>query len=283
MTEHEPGASTAWLEVAGWLGNHALAVFGVAMGALLAGTVAAWWAATQLHRGWNAWGRARVAAGAEPIALAPVAIGLAAGFGAIAGGAALFAEVAEGIGSGRRVGELDLAFSDALRASVSIGTQQAFARITRLGDVATLTVLCIGVALALAWRGRRALALAWAASIAGNGVLTRLLKALFERTRPLHDHALANEAGYSFPSGHSSGSILVYGLLAYLALRFLPAAWRLPAVLLAVATAFGVGCSRLFLLVHWPSDVVAGFVAGGTWLVVCVASVEAARRRGARR
>ena len=60
-------------------------------------------------------------------------------------------------------------------------------------------------------------------------------------------------------------------------LRSLPARWQLPAVLLAAAAAFSIGCSRVFLRVHHASDVVAGFASGGAWLTVCIASVEATR------
>ena len=152
-----------------------------------------------------------------------------------------------------------------------------FAALTRLGDTATLTVLCIGVALALGVTGRRGLALGWVAAVAGNALLNTTLKRIFERVRPLHEGGLVLEHGFSFPSGHSSGSLVAYCMLAYVAVRVLPPRWHLPAACTAVALALTVGASRVFLRVHFVSDVLAGFASGAAWLVVCVGSVELAR------
>jgi undecaprenyl-diphosphatase len=67
-------------------------------------------------------------------------------------------------------------------------------------------------------------------------------------------------------------------MLAYIAMRRLPPAWHLPALLLATAIAFTTGCSRIFLQVHFASDVLAGFASGLAWLTVCVVSTELTRR-----
>lgn len=72
--------------------------------------------------------------------------------------------------------------------------------------------------------------------------------------------------------------LLAYGMLAYLALRLLPTKWHLPALLTAVAIAFSVGASRLFLRVHFASDVLAGFMSGAAWLAVCIMGMELLRR-----
>ena len=67
-------------------------------------------------------------------------------------------------------------------------------------------------------------------------------------------------------------------MLAYVAVRLLPERWELPAVLVAAGLAFSIGCSRVFLQVHWASDVLAGLASGSAWLVVCVVSIEMLRR-----
>lgn len=68
-------------------------------------------------------------------------------------------------------------------------------------------------------------------------------------------------------------------MLAYVLLRSVPRAWQLPALLGAVTLAFAVACSRVFLQVHYVSDVLAGFASGGAWLMVCILSVELGRSR----
>jgi membrane-associated phospholipid phosphatase len=94
----------------------------------------------------------------------------------------------------------------------------------------------------------------------------------------VHDNGLVSEMGFSFPSGHTAGATVAYGMLAYLALRVLPSRWHVPAVMLASALAFTIGSSRVFLQVHFASDVLAGFAWGAAWLAVCVLSVELSRR-----
>ncbi|MDQ3271641.1 MAG: phosphatase PAP2 family protein, partial [Pseudomonadota bacterium] len=205
-------------------------------------------------------------------------IRLVAGFAALVAGAALFAGIAEKLGDGARVGQLDQFFSDAVREHTPAWALQAFAWITRLGDTATLSVVCIVVAALLLLHGRRWLALAWVLTISGNALLNTTLKAVFARTRPLHEDGPVQAGGWSFPSGHSSGAVVLYGMLAYVLLRSLPPALArrasLPLVLLAAATAFSVGCSRIFLQVHFATDVLAGFASGTAWLAICVASAE---------
>ena len=93
---------------------------------------------------------------------------------------------------------------------------------------------------------------------------------------------LQDAGGYSFPSGHTSGSLVVYGMLAYLCLRLLPPRWHLASVLLASALAFSIGWSRVILQVHWASDVVAGFAFGVAWLTVSIAAIEVTRRMSRR-
>lgn len=189
-------------------------------------------------------------------------IRLASGFAVLVGAAAVFAEIAEALGDGPRAGQLDQLFSDALHASTAGWALQVFAWITRLGDTATLAAWGVGVATVLLLRGRRWLALGWVLAVSGNALLNTTLKALFERTRPVHDSTLVHADGWSFPSGHSSGSVVVYGMLAYVLIHSLPPAMArrasLPLVLLAATLAFSVGCSRVFLQVHFATDVLAG-------------------------
>lgn len=259
------------------LGAHALQLFAALLALLLLLATALWWLAQ------------RYALPRKTNTLPPgnyLMIRLAAGFAVLVGAATLFAGIAEELGDGERAGQLDQLFSDAVREHTAAWALQAFAWITRLGDTTTLSVVCIVVAAALLLRGRRWLALAWVLAVSGNALLNTTLKAVFARVRPLHEGGLIQAGGWSFPSGHSSGAVVLYGMLAYVLLRSLPPAlaWRasLPLVLLAAATAFSVGCSRIFLQVHFATDVLAGFASGTAWLAVCVASIEWASYRQSR-
>jgi undecaprenyl-diphosphatase len=95
----------------------------------------------------------------------------------------------------------------------------------------------------------------------------------------LHDHGLANETGWSFPSGHASGSMLVYGLLGYLIVRHAPGAWHVPVALTSLALIVFVGSSRVLLQVHYLSDIVAGYASAAAWVALCIAGLEAVRWR----
>ena len=255
------------------MATHALPAFAITLLLVLASVAVLWWL---LQR----YGVHREASRLPPLVYL---LGhLLLGFALIAGGAALFAEIAEHLGDSRKLGQLDLLFSDTVRATVSTTSLQAFALLTHFGDPLTLTALTVVVATVLLLRRQFWLCAAWVLTVAGGGLLNKLLKSIFERARPLHEHGLAFADGWSFPSGHSSGSVVVFGMLAYLVTRFLPAhhaALRLPILLAAAALAFTVGSSRIFLQVHFASDVLAGFASGAAWLAVCVGAVEVGRYR----
>lgn len=192
---------------------------------------------------------------------------------------ATFFELADEFALDEELGRFDHALAQTLRLTVSESTYQFFAWVTRLGDVLVLTILCIAVALGLAWRRRGLLLAGFLTTVIGNAVLTRALKALFQRTRPLHDHGFATAEGWSFPSGHSSGALVVYGMLAYLAIRATDRHWHLPIVMLVIALILSVGSSRIFLQVHFFSDVIAGFCVGAAWLAVCIAGTDLVMRQ----
>lgn len=255
-----------------WAGQHALALFGVLLALLLATT----WAGWRLLRP-GALLRTQTSPRHD---LPPRGLRLrtALGLATVLLGAGFFTLLAAELAVGPQLHRADQVFADALRAHVPPAALPVFARLTHLADTAVLTGLGIGVAMALVARGQPGLAVGWVVAVAGNSVLNHSLKQVFVRARPLHTDGLALAQGFSFPSGHSSGAVVAYGMLAYLALRLLPAQWHLPALLAALAIAFSVGASRLFLRVHFASDVLAGFMSGAAWLALCILGVELLRR-----
>jgi undecaprenyl-diphosphatase len=117
-------------------------------------------------------------------------------------------------------------------------------------------------------------------SIASIGVwpLNALLKIAFHRTRPSFASEFVTDGSFSFPSGHAMESIVIYGVLAVLIIERHPS--RRALVWLAwLGLAALIGFSRLYLGVHYISDVLAGFAAGFVWLFTCVTGYHFAERR----
>lgn len=245
---------------AGWAGAHALTVFFALLGLSLAAAAALW----------RAGGRGSDRPARTGLLIARAALG----FAFVAAAATLFAEIAEHLRPTGELARIDDALTAALRRHVDRPTLRSFAVLTQLGDESTLKLLAVAVAALLWWRRRRTLAIGWLLALGGNALLNPLLKRIFARVRPLHEHGLVSADGYGFPSGHSSGATVAYGMLAYIALHTLPPRWHLPALLAAVAVVVTVGSSRVFLQVHFASDVAAGFASGAVWLAICVAGVQ---------
>lgn len=141
--------------------------------------------------------------------------------------------------------------------------------ITALGSSTVLTLVVAATALFLALRGRwRSVALVLAATISG-GVAVTLVKALVGRARPELVERLMVEASNSFPSGHAANSAIVYLTLATLLFPVVQEA-RMRAFVLGAAllVTLMVGVSRIYLGVHWPSDVLAGWAFGSAWALL---------------
>ncbi|MET0786922.1 MAG: phosphatase PAP2 family protein [Paenisporosarcina sp.] len=104
----------------------------------------------------------------------------------------------------------------------------------------------------------------------GSHYLFRILKQLFKRARP-ELHRLIEIGGYSFPSGHATNAICIYGVLTFILWRYIPS--RFGRILLSTFCIFmvlSIGLSRIYLGVHYPSDVIAGYFAGGFWLSIAI-------------
>lgn len=196
------------------------------------------------------------------------------------GAIAAFIELADEIGVDEELALFDADLAKALSQHLSTTTLQVVSKITHLGDPDFLTVLAVLVLVALLLAKRWLLAGAWVAATAGGGLLNLLLKSIFERPRPLHEHGFAHETSWSFPSGHASGSMLIYSLLGYLIVTNTPRVWHIPAAVATVALIVFVGSSRVLLQVHYFSDVLAGYASAAAWSALCIAGLETVRWRG---
>lgn len=153
-----------------------------------------------------------------------------------------------------------------------------FTAFTLAGTPVGLGVIALAAAL---WLGRhhRGRALYVVSTSAAGAVLNVVLKTMFARARPNLETALRSAKGYSFPSGHAMGSMIVLGALVYVVARS-SVPWRLRSAIIAFlgTTILAIGMSRVYLGVHWISDIGAGFAAGLVWLIFATVTFEMIRR-----
>jgi undecaprenyl-diphosphatase len=199
---------------------------------------------------------------------------------------AIFAALAEEALAGGEMAAFDVAFARALYDTRSPEWQRAFSVVSWFGTREALAVAAILIALPLLLRQQVLLAVGWIGAQAGGGLLNRALKETFARTRPEFADPMLAASSWSFPSGHAMGTFILCGMACYLLLRE-NRSWTTAGVVVAVATSWCVlmAFSRLYLGVHYVSDVIAGLSAGVAWLAVCISALEVIRRRagGARR
>ena len=160
--------------------------------------------------------------------------------------------------------------------------EEAMRDLTALGGATWLIFLTVATAGALALHRQARSALVLIAAVAGGQVLSHLTKGFFIRPRPdlVSHEAYVHTA--SFPSGHSMMAAVTYLTLAVMLARATPLR-RLKAyyVAMAAVVTVAVGVSRVYLGVHWPSDVLAGWMIGAAWALLFYSVTEWLARRGA--
>lgn len=163
---------------------------------------------------------------------------------------------------------------------------RVFVIISMIGSPAAMAVL-FGAAALYLWRVKqRTLLVAWALSYVGGTVLDGVIKYVVRRPRPEFAAKFLHYSSWSFPSGHSMGSLIGFAMLAYTIIRVrktesMPAKsgiWAAAIIMIAL-----VGYSRIYLGVHYLSDVVAGYTLGVLWLAVCFTGLQMVSRRAALR
>jgi len=210
----------------------------------------------------------------------PVFVVLAAGIAATAFAGDAFMDIAERVqAESPKLHEIDARTHEWARYTHTGGSTAFFTTLTLIGTPVGIGILVAILAglLALKKRWRWAAYLVVTTSL--GGLLNLLLKSFFERARPELAEALRSAHGYSFPSGHAMGSTVCFGALAYLAVRALPR-WgqRSAAIAFACSMILAISASRIYLGVHWISDVGAGIAAGLIWVVTATVAYETMRR-----
>lgn len=109
--------------------------------------------------------------------------------------------------------------------------------------------------------------------LVGVGPLVDLIKYIIQRPRPSYVSHLVDQGGYSFPSGHATGAVLAWGTLAFLTWYYFKDKYAKMMPYLIGFTIFmvvAISASRLYLGVHYLSDIIAGWSIGATWLILCL-------------
>jgi undecaprenyl-diphosphatase len=211
-------------------------------------------------------------------------VALALGLAAVWGFAALASRVARGATQ---------RFDDAILQWINTHSNPTLdsiaLQITAVGNGATVAAITL-ILIAFLWvLKQRGAVLLLVMSVVGSDLMQLVLKAAFQRPRPeqfVIQTPFARPVSTSFPSGHATGALALYLVLGYLLTRLGgrgPLHWLATVVfgLLIVA----IGLSRMYLGVHYPSDVLAGYLIGFVWVSLCIFAIESVRiiRKRARR
>jgi undecaprenyl-diphosphatase len=172
----------------------------------------------------------------------------------------------------------DKVISGYIQSFTSPAMTRAMIRITFFGSSTFLFPAYLALILFYLIRKRRTLALdITMVGLSSTGILF-LLKDIFRRHRPL-DPLISHVTGFSFPSGHSFSSFTFFGLLIYIAWHSdIKKSWKIIISALLVLFAATIAFSRIYLRVHFPSDVVAGFCLSVVWLMLSLAILHQADR-----
>lgn len=215
----------------------------------------------------------RVAAGALGVArglLRRLGPGLVVAFACIALSLSAFGELAEDVLEGEPF-DFDEPLLRFARSASGPGADAVFLFLSAIGFAWGVIPADIVLVLGLAARRRVRDTLFTALALGGSALLNVFAKRTFRRERPVLWESIAPEATYSFPSGHAMGSATLFCVVVLLC-------WHRPwrGVLLAIGGLFvlGVGMSRVYLGVHYPSDILAGWSAALAWTLVVHAVVR---------
>jgi undecaprenyl-diphosphatase len=205
---------------------------------------------------------------------------LTIGLAVIITGAWCFSEIAEEIGPGSEWHAFDQQVTVWFEQHAHPALTTAAHALSFCGSVAFLTAVSIAFGIYFFTRGAWNRLLELAVTMLGGSLLNIVLKHFFERQRPAFENPIVTLTSYGFPSGHTMGSTLLYGLLALIAARFIRSALGRAAVFSLAITAISlIGLTRIYLGAHYLTDVAAAIAAGAAWLAVCWTTAETFRKR----
>jgi membrane-associated phospholipid phosphatase len=193
----------------------------------------------------------------------------------LVGASWLFGGIAEDVLTGDPLTLVDLQVAQWFHAHATVPVTRAMLVVTHLHDPSSMLAAVLLLALGLAWRRNWYWLIAVGLSVPLGMGLNVLMKYAFQRARPSFDDPLLLLTSYSFPSGHVAGATLFYGVLAALLVaRVVDWRWRLLIVLTALFMVLLVALTRVYLGVHYLSDVLAAFAEAVAWLALCLTGLH---------
>lgn len=203
---------------------------------------------------------------------------------AAAGVTGLAAELTDNVVDADGATRLDRPVLDWVLAHRVPGLDPVAVAVTDAGGTPAMAVLALVATGWLLLRGRRSAALLVAVAALGAAALVAGVKDAVGRVRPPLVDQLVVTTDPSFPSGHTPGSTVVVGVVAVvLAAGIRPLLGRVAILVGAAVAVLLIGLSRLYLGVHWATDVLEGWLLGGLWLAVCLVAAGWWRRRAGAR
>ena len=189
-------------------------------------------------------------------------------------------EISEDVLNNEPLTVADAQLNSWLHARASPFLTSVMLRVTSFGATMTVTWIAVIFGLYLLWRRHFFWLAALVLSVPGGALLNRILKYEFHRARPHFDDPILTLTSYSFPSGHTMMASVLYGVLAaYLFAQTPNRRWRVLIVSSAGSLILLVGFSRIYLGVHYLSDVLGAMAEGLAWLSLCLTVVYYFARR----
>jgi membrane-associated phospholipid phosphatase len=191
----------------------------------------------------------------------------------------IFGWIAEDVVTGDPLTVVDMNIAVWLHLHATPALTDAMIFISLLASWPVVMGICLFMASYFVWKRSHYRLLAMTLIIPVGMLLAVMLKLAFHRSRPAWDDPILMIETFSFPSGHAMAATLLYGFLAAFGVRKAQAwRWRVLTVLAAGTLVVLVGFSRLYLGVHYLSDVLAGIAAGSAWLALCLTVVGTLQR-----
>ncbi len=187
--------------------------------------------------------------------------------GVLIGSAWLFIGIIEDVIGNDPLVHLDTALYQNLQALRTEPGDAVMIAITEIGDATVVVSVALAVLVWLLVRRAWRTAAYWTVAIVGATLLNTVIKVALHRPRP-NESLYTGWSAFSFPSGHSTVNVVLYGFLALLVVQGITRRARLPVILGAALISLLIAFSRLYLGAHWASDVAGGIAFGSAWIAL---------------